>query len=876
MKSLVLIALAYFSALIQVPESLDKEVVLSKQTLTVKEVLKELDRQSSFTFSYSNRIPLQKKISFGKQSGSMRYFLDRISRDYAIQYKTVNEKILLLREKKRSPTKKKKENATISGYITDASTGEELIGATVYIQELETGTVTNVYGYYSLSVPPGEYTLVLSFIGYQRQRLTVPIEESQTLNVEMAPEEVQLEEVIVTASETIPEVQEMEMSTAKVDIQTIQKMPALLGEVDVIRSIQLLPGVSTVGEGAPGFNVRGGSVDQNLILLDEAPVFSSSHLLGFFSVFNPDAVKDIKLYKGGIPARYGGRLSSVLDVRQKEGNTKRFGLKGGIGLISSRLLAEGPIQKDKSSFMVAGRRSYGDLFLRMSNNEDINNTIIYFYDLNTKVNYKINDRNRLYLSGYFGRDVFGGAVENLRFDWGNRTGTLRWNHLFNDKLFSNFTAIYSDYNYRLAFANNGTDAALEEFEWQSSVTNRNLQADFTYFPSLSSTIDFGVSGIYYDFNPGSVTIRTNDQPPESPLDLNEEHAIEAAAYFNHEKKFGDRVTLQYGLRYSAFMNIGERDVFEYENGTPSPDNAVIDTVSYGAGEIIKFYDGLEPRFSLNYSLSKQTALKVSYNRLFQYIQLVSNTTAATPIDIWTPANQYIQPAIVDQIALGYFRNFRQNTFEFSAEVYYKNFQDLIDFRNGAELILNENLETELLSGNGRAYGLELLLKKREGRWTGWLSYTLARTERQVDGINNNEYYPSNFDKPHDVSLVLNYNINKKWNASANFAYMTGRPTTPPAARFVYQGIVVPDYTGRNGARTPDYHRLDLSVNYEPPPKPGRRWRNSWNFGVYNVYARRNPYSVFFRPNSDNPAITEAVQLSIFANLIPSITYNFTF
>lgn len=873
MKPLLLIAL---SVLIQVPASLDSEVTLSENTLTLKELLKELDAQSGYTFSYSNRIPLKSKVTFTKKNGPLRYFLDQISREYAIQYKTVNEKVLLLREKEKRAEKMPEEKATISGYVTDAATGEELIGATVYVQELGTGTVTNTYGYYSLSVSPGEYTLVLSYIGYQRQSFTVPIEASQTLNIEMTSEEVQLEEIVVTAAESIPEVEEIEMSVAKVDIQTIQKMPALLGEVDVIRSIQLLPGVSTVGEGAPGFNVRGGSIDQNLILLDEAPVFSSSHLLGFFSVFNPDAVKDIKLYKGGIPARYGGRLSSVLDVRQKEGNTKKFGLKGGIGLISSRLLVEGPIQEDKSSFMVAGRRSYGDLFLRLSNNEDINNSIVYFYDLNTKVNYKINDRNRLYLSGYFGRDVFGGAVENVRFAWGNRTGTLRWNHLFSDKLFSNFTAIYSDYNYELGFSDNGGDATLEEFEWKSGVTNRNLQADFTYFPSPSSTLDFGVSGILYDFNPGSVMIRTSDEPADFPLDIDEEHAIEAAAYIQHEKKFGGRLTLQYGLRYSAFMNVGKREVFEYENNDPSPDNPVTDTVSYATGEIIKFYDGLEPRFSLNYSLSDQVALKASYNRMFQYLQLVSNTTAATPIDIWTPANQYIRPAIVDQVALGYFRNTSDNTFEFSAEVYYKHFQDLIDFRNGAELILNENLETELLEGEGRAYGLELLLKKPRGRWTGWISYTLSRTERQVDGINNNEYYPSNYDKPHDVSLVLNYNINEKWNASANFAYMTGRPMTIPTGRFVYDGIVVPDYTGRNGARTPDYHRLDLSVNYEPPPKPGRRWRNSWNFGLYNVYARRNPYSVFFRPNEDNPNVTEAVQLSIFGNIIPSITYNFTF
>ena len=496
-RLLTFFILINLSLTIQAQASLESVVSLSQKTLTIKQTLKELDDQSDYIFSFSNRIPLKTKVTFDKTRGTLRYFLDYLGERQALEYKTVNNKVLILREKKKK-VRKADEKVTLSGYVTDAGTGEELIGATIFIEELATGTVTNVYGYYSLSLPPGQYTLTFGYIGYRRQQLPIQLSESQTMNVELMTENVQLEEIVVTAK-AVPEVGELEMSTNKVNIQTIQRMPALLGEVDVIRSIQLLPGVSTVGEGAPGFNVRGGSVDQNLILLDEAPVYSSSHLLGFFSVFNPDAVKDIKLYKGGIPARYGGRLSSVLDVRQKEGNTKKFGMNGGIGLISSRLLVEGPIQKDKSSFMLAGRRSYGDLFVRAFGNDDINSSIVYFYDLNTKVNYRINEKNRLFLSGYFGRDVFEG-IEDVRFNWGNRTGTLRWNHLFNDKLFANFTAIYSDYKYRLEFSEDGADASLEEFEWDSGVTNYNLQADFTWFPSLGSTVDAGVSGIFYRFN----------------------------------------------------------------------------------------------------------------------------------------------------------------------------------------------------------------------------------------------------------------------------------------------------------------------------------------------------------------------------------------
>ena len=870
MKTLVPLMLLLSASLsLSAQLSLDTLVILSQRAMTLKEALEALEAQSGYTFSYSNRLPLETGVTFSQTTGPLRYFLDHISQALRVRYRVLNGKILFVRQ--RATTGPLLEKVTLSGYLTDAATGEKLIGATVYVQEREVGTVSNNYGYYALPVPPGTYTLLFSFVGYQSQRRPVLVEESQTLNVALATEEVQLEEVVVSAAGTMPSVQGAALGTTQVAIQTFRKMPSLLGEVDVIRSLQLLPGVTTAGEGVSGLNVRGGSTDQNLILLDEAPLFNAAHLGGIFSVFNPDAVQQVTLYKGDIPARYGGRLSSVLDVRQKEGNTQRLGFRGGLGLIGSRLLLEGPIVKDKGSFMLAGRRSYTDLLLGALGGGDF---ALYFYDLNTKINYQVNDRNRLYLSGYFGRDVFR-LEEDWGFGWGNRTGTLRWNHLFNDQLFSNVTAIYSDYTYRLDYADLGPDAEIEDLVWTSGITHYHLQADMTYFLSSGSTVDFGASAILYRFNPGDVSIQATTGPEDISQPMAAEQAVEAAVYVNQEKKLSDRVTLHFGLRYGAFLNVGEREVFIYENDDPSPGNPMVDTLSYRAGEIVQSYDGLEPRLSFNYSWSRQSALKASYHRLFQYIQQVSNTTITTPLDIWTPANRYTRPARVDQVALGYSHHFRQNTVAFSTEVYYKRFQDLMDLRNGADLLLNETLETQLLRGPGRAYGLEVMLSKEQGRWTGWLSYTLSRAEQQLDGVNNDAYYPTPYDKPHDVSLVLNYQFTPKWNVSTNFAYTTGRPFTLPSGRFSYEGGVVPDYTRRNGGRMPNYHRLDVSFNYEPPVKPERRWRNTWTLGVYNLYARRNPYAVSFREKAGSPGQTEAVQLSFFG-LIPSVTYNFIF
>lgn len=767
--------------------------------------------------------------------------------------------------------------ATLSGYLKDAQTGEGLIGATIYVDEIKSGTTTNVYGYYAISLPKGTYSVTFNYLGYQALNQEIILDVAKVVSIEMQPDQKLLQAVEITAEKANQNVTSMDIGVEKMDAKTIKDIPQFMGEVDIIRSIQLLPGVSTVGEGATGFNVRGGNIDQNLILLDEASVFNSSHLFGFFSVFNADAVKDLTLYKGGIPARYGGRLSSVLDVRQKEGNSKRFAGSAGLGLISSRLMLEGPIVEDKVSFMVAGRRSYGDLLVPIFNS-DFKGDQLFFYDVNAKINYKISDKDRLFLSGYFGADKFKFGNEFQSY-WANTTATLRWNHLFGPRLFSNFSAIYSDYNYAL-----GIPEGNQAFEWKAGIRNTNVKADFSFFPNPSNTISFGVDGIYYDFTPG-VAQGLGDETILGEVKIQGENATELAAYISNEQSITTTFSIQYGLRYSYFMNLGARDINLYANDDPISDETIIGTKTYKSGEVIKDYGGIEPRLALNYTFSERTSFKAGYNRMRQYLHLVSNTTAATPLDIWSPAGKYIKPAIVDQISIGYFRNFKKNTYEASAEIYYKQYQDLLDYKNNAELLLNDHIETELLQGKGRAYGLEVQVEKVKGDLTGWISYTLSRSELQVDGINFGEYYPSNYDKTHDVTVVAQYTLNDKWNFGGNFTFMTGRPITYPDSRYVYEGIVVPNYTNRNGARAPAYHRLDLSATFTPQKKKDKvlffinrpdSWQSSWTLSLYNVYARKNPYSIFFKQNQDYPEVTEAYRLSIFGSVIPGITYNLSF
>lgn len=767
--------------------------------------------------------------------------------------------------------------ATLSGYLKDAETGEGLIGATVYIAEIKSGTTTNVYGYYAISLPVGTYTITYNYLGYLPITNEIDLIEDFVLGIEMKPDRKLLDAVEITAEKANQNVTSMDIGVEKMDAKLIKDIPQFMGEVDIIRSIQLLPGVSTVGEGATGFNVRGGNIDQNLILLDEATVFNSSHLFGFFSIFNADAVKDLTLYKGGIPARYGGRLSSVLDVRQKEGNSKSFAGTAGIGLISSRLMLEGPIVQDKVSFMVAGRRSYGDLLLPIFN-KDFKGDQLFFYDVNAKINYKISDKDRLFLSGYFGADRFKFG-DDFQSYWGNNTATVRWNHLFGPRLFSNFSAVYSDYSYSL-----GVPEGSQAFEWKAGIQNTNAKADFTFFPNPKNTVSFGVNSVFYKFSPG-IAQGLGDETIFDEVKVQEENAIELAGYLSNEHKLTPLLSVQYGLRYSYFMNIGPRELNLYTNDIPTGEDDIIGTQTYKKGEVIKAYGGLEPRLAINYTFSEFASVKAGYNRMQQYLQLVSNTTAATPLDIWTPAGKYVKPAIADQVSLGYFHNFKNNMYQASAEVYYKQYQDLLDYKNNAELLLSDHIETELLQGDGRAYGLEIQVEKVKGDLTGWISYTLSRSELQIDNINLGEYYPSNYDKTHDVTLVAQYTLSEKWNFGGTFTLMTGRPITYPDSRYVYEGIVVPNYTNRNGARTPSYHRLDLSATYTPQKKKDKvlffinrpaSWQSSWTFSLYNVYARRNPYSIYFKQNEDDPQITNAYQLSIFGSIIPGITYNLSF
>lgn len=768
------------------------------------------------------------------------------------------------------------ESFSLSGTVRDASNGELLIGVSVVLEGERTGTVTNAYGYYALNLPAGEHQLRYSYIGYEDVLKTVVLKADKRLDVQLKATSTMVEEVVVTESALDDPVRNTEMGVNKLQAKELKRIPQLMGEVDVIRTLTLLPGVTTVGEGASGFNVRGGNIDQNLVLGDEAPVYNSSHLLGFFSVFNADAVKEMKLYKGGIPAKYGGRLSSVLDIRQKEGNAKRFAGTGGLGLLSSRLLLEGPIVKDKISWMVAGRRSYADLFLRLSNDEELNRNILFFYDLNAKLNYRIDDKNTVFVSGYYGRDVFG-IREAFNFDWGNGTATIRWNSILRDDLFANFTLVYSDYLYTL-----GTPEEQEfQFKWESRIQNYLTTAAFSWYSTPDLTVDFGLTNTWYTFDPARITGAIETR-------LDKLYATEPAAYIQAKHKITQRLTVDYGLRYSGFVQLGPGSVFTYEEGVSLEDTTVTGSIDYDQNEVIRsFFDlgGLEPRLAMSFLVDDEQSVKVSYNRTRQYVHLISNTTATTPIDVWRPSGQYIDPATADQVSLGYFRKFRLwgERYDLSLETYYKDLRNIVDYKDGADLIFNDKIETELLAGDGRAYGLEFLFRKNSGRLTGWISYTLSRTERLVDGpypgeqINGGEWYPANYDKTHDISIVATYQINPKWDVGAVWVFQTGRPITYPSARAEFEGnITYPVYNNRNGARTPNFHRLDLSANYTPKPKPDGKWESSWSFGIYNVYARRNPYSVFFRQSEGGSLVTEAVQLSIFGTLIPSITYNFKF
>ncbi len=761
----------------------------------------------------------------------------------------------------------------LSGYIKDKKNGESLVGAVISKKGTTQAVAANEYGFYSLSLPEGENVVMLSLIGYQNFSYTLTLTKNMTKTFELEEVSLLLEEVVITGEAEDKNITSVEMSAVKLDIKQINKVPALLGEVDIVRAIQMLPGVTTMGEGASGFNVRGGNIDQNLILMDEAPVYNSSHLFGFFSVFNPDAVKDVKLIKGGIPAQYGGRVSSILDIRMKEGNSKRPTVTGGLGSIFSRFSVEAPIVKDKASFIVAGRRSYIDALIKpfVKSTNPLKQSQFYFYDLTAKVNWQVNEKNTVFASGYFGRDVFGAT--GFKFNWGNATATARWNHIFSSKLFMNLTYFYSNYDYLLDFVQESNN---QQFNWTSNIINNSVKADFSYYPNSKNTIRFGGQGLGYNFLPYDATGKIDNTVVS--LKSERRRGIEYSAYISNEQKIAPRFTAEYGLRLSFYTYIGKGTAYTFGDTLANEELPLTGSKYYSAGEIIQSYLNPEPRLSLNYVLNSYSSIKASYNRMAQYLQLISNTAASTPLDVYTIASNNLTPLIADQGSIGYFRNFLNNNFETSVEVYYKYLQNQLDYIDAANLFINPTVENQLLQGLGRAYGAEFFIKKTKGKLNGWVSYTMSKTERLVDGISNNNWFNSRYDRTHVLNTIVNYDLSKYWSFSANFVFLSGTPATFPTSKVQIQNWNVPYNTSgnRNNYRITPYNRLDIGATYNFKKNDIRRFKQSLVFSVYNVYNRRNAYSIYFRTKEGTQFQTEAVRFSVIGSFVPAVTYNFNF
>ncbi len=750
---------------------------------------------------------------------------------------------------------------TISGSVNDAGSGETIIGATVEVVEKKgVGTVSNEYGFYSLTLPEGTYTIKVSYSGYSPKAASINLAGGAAVqNFALGGLQEDLTEVVITGEARNVNVTAAQTGVVKLDIAAIKDVPVLFGERDVIKVLQLLPGVKSAGEGNSGFFVRGGGPDQNLILLDEAPVYNPSHLLGFFSTFTSEAIKGVTLYKGNPPAQYGGRLSSVLDVAMNDGDNQKYSAEGGIGLISSKLALQGPIVKDKGSFLLTGRRTYADLFLPLSGDTNLKGAQLYFYDFNAKANYKVGEKDRLFLSGYFGRDVLSLGNGQFGIDWGNATGTLRWNHIFNPRLFSNTSLIYSNFNYGFNIKSGPND-----FSIVSRIEDFNIKQEFQFFPNPRNSWRFGVNAIRHAILPNE--IKAGNSTGINPFKIEERTGWENAAWVQNEWKASDKLSLSYGIRGGLFLVMGGPNYFNFR-----PNGEIEDTVRSASGTVVKSHATFEPRISASYLLSEDKSVKASYARNVQHIRQLTTATATTPTDRWIMSSNVVGPALADQVTLGYYQNFRQNTYEFSAETYYKAVQKEIDYRDGANLNARDDVEGELLFGQGRAYGLELLIRRKTGRLTGWIGYTLAKSERQIDGINNNDWYATRQDRRHDLSIVAIYQLTKRWNVSGNFVYWTGPAVTFPSGKYFANGQTLFYYNGRNQDRLPAYHRMDIGATYQG--KQRKHWQGEWAFSVYNVYGRENPFSIAFEDNPDDPGRTQAVQTALF-RWVPSVSYNF--
>jgi hypothetical protein len=762
---------------------------------------------------------------------------------------------------------------TISGYVKDSSNGEMLIGANVFIKDSYTGTVTNSYGFYSLSLKPGNYSIIYQYLGYNTKEIPVNLVKDISVNIELETIADSIDAVIVTAERGDENIVSTKMSSAKISSKVISRIPVILGETDVIRTLSLLPGVKTTGEVSSSLSIRGGARDQNMLILDEATVYNASHLGGFFSVFNNDAIKNVELYKGNIPSRYGGRLSALIDVRMKDGNNKRFSANGGIGLLSSRLTIESPIVKNKGSLIISGRRTYYDVLMKVLHSiaDTIPELPVRFYDLNLKGNYTLNEKHRLYMSGYLGRDAADlsmGEYVSSEFNWGNYTATLRWNYIINKKLFSNLTLLASNYDYEIENMFRLERGEKEYmFRWKAYLKDYSAKIDFGYYLNPDNTLRFGVLSTYHDFNVGKINGRSDTMTWNYMIP--KIYCIEDAFYISNEQRITEKINISYGLRFSAIHNIGKAKIFVYENYN------VVDTNLYKWGEIYNTYSGFEPRLGFTYILSEKNSIKWGYTRTRQYLQIASNSTSGTPIDIWIPSSPNVKPQIADQYSIGYFRNFNDNIIKTSIEFYYKDMQNQVDFKEFARPYLNPEIEGELRFGKGRAYGLELMLEKSDGKLTGWISYTLSKSERKTKDIQEKGWYKSPYDIPHDISVVTSYKLTDRILLSANWVYQSGRPINSPAARWEYGELILPYFPERNNDRMPAYHRLDIGLELKGKLKTAKRFESSLNFSIYNVYNRKNANTIFFVQDYERPNATKAVKLSLF-RIMPSVTYNFKF
>ena len=788
---------------------------------------------------------------------------------------------------------------TVSGFIKEAESGENLLGANVYIKELLEGTTTNQYGFFSITVEEGQYHLVISYLGFEDIIEEIDLTKNIRYNNALAPSVITTGEVVIEGERSDKNIESAQMGKIDLDMDQIKALPAFMGEVDILKTIQLLPGVQSAGEGNSGFYVRGGGPDQNLVLLDEAVVYNVSHLFGFFSVFNADAIKNVELIKGGMPANYGGRLSSVLDISMKEGNRKKFTVDGGIGVISSRLTIQGPIKKNVSSFIVSGRRTYIDILINpFIKKTPFAGTGYFFYDLTAKANYDLSDNDRLYVSGYFGRDVFsysqGQSGFKAKIPWGNATTSLRWNHLFNEKLFVNTSLIFSDYDFSFGITQSEFELVLF-----SGIRDFNTKVDFNYFPNVRHNIKFGLNHIYHIFTPSSASASQGDVDFDTG-DIVKMYAHEAAVYFNDEFSLTEMIKLNAGLRFSSFYHVGP-----FTRYTKDDVGSTTDEIKYKKGDLIKMYYGLEPRLSVRYQLNSKSSVKAAYTRNNQYIHLATLASISLPTDVWVGSSDKVKPQIGDQYAVGYFRNLLDNRYETSVELYYKDMDNLIEYQDGfiPSDNVQDNADNNFTTGKGNSYGAEFFIKKRTGELTGWIGYTIAKTTRIFDDLNDGKSFPAKYDRTHDLSVVATYDLQKRdkkelsdslgtWQKvsgrienwvrkrhvtfGAVFVYATGNSLTLPVGRYVFEGNVVNEYGPRNWYRMIPYHRADISVTIHG--KEHKRYKSSWNFAIYNVYSRANPYFLYFNTDIDvekQTLDTKAYQVSLFP-ILPSITWNFSF